>query len=126
MTKDDMDLFREAMKCIGDCVCKIQTHSHREIYSVLGGIYEQPVLMGDVLRYPDFYGTNNAEHILESVRTVIEAHRKKNEGAFFINDSDAIRAWAENAVKEACALLDRTLLTEYAKKMLDNVPKENK
>lgn len=125
MTKEDMDLFREAMKCIGDCVCEIQTHSHRDIYNVLGGMYE-PVRTCDVLKYPDFYGMNNAEHIVESVRTVIEAHRKENDGSFFNDDHDAIRAWAENAVEEACALLDRTLLTEYAKKMLDNAPKENK
>lgn len=125
MTKEDMDLFIEAMKWIGNYVSDIQTHSHRDIYNVLGGMYE-PVLTCDVLKYPDFYGTNNAEHIVESVKTVIEAHKKKNKGAFFINDHDAIRAWAENAVKEACALIDRTLLTEYAKKMLDNVPKENK
>lgn len=125
MTKEDMDLFRVAMKCIEDYVSDIQTHSHRDIYNVLGGTYE-PVRTCDVLKDPDFYGMNNAEHILESVRAVIEAHRKKNKGAFFINDNDAIRAWAENAVKEACALLDRTLLTEYAKKMIDNVQKENK
>lgn len=125
MTKEDMDLFREAMKCVGDCVSDIQTHSHRDIYNVLGGMYG-PVRTCDVLKYPDFYGTNNAEHIVKSVRAVIEAHRKENDGAFFNDDHDAIRAWAENAVEEACALLDRTLLTEYAKKMLDNVPKENK
>ena len=125
MTKEDMDLFGEAMKCLGDSVSKVQIHSHRDIYNVLGGMYE-PVLTCDVLKYPDFYGINDAEHIVESVRTVIEAYKKKNEGAFFINEHDAIREWAENAVKEACALLDRTLLTEYAKKMLGNVPKENK
>ena len=95
MTKEDMDLFKVAMKCIEDYVSDIQTHSHRDIYNVLGGMYE-PVLTCDVLKYPDFYGMNDAEHIVESVRAVIEA----------------------------CALLDRTMLTEYAKKMLDNVPKE--
>ena len=131
MNKEDKILFEKAMQAIGDEVSKVLTHSHREVYNALGGLYDR---VSSVTEYPMYQGENTAQHIINDVKSTIAFEMTRaNENAKKyhtvtenpmhpnnLTEDIIIKDWAIETVRAACEFLDKTLLIEFAKKMINN------
>ena len=131
MNKEDKILFEKAMQAIGDEVSKVLTHSHREVYNALSDLYDR---VSSVTEYPIYQGENTAQHIIDDVKSTIAyemAMANENEKKYHtvtgkpiypnnLTEDIIIKNWALETVRAACEFLDKTLLIEFAQKMINN------
>lgn len=131
MNKEDKILFEKAMQAIGDEVSKVLTHGHREVYNALSGRYDR---VSNVTEYPGYHGMNTAQHIIDDVKSTIAYEMTKaaeDEKKYLtvtgkpiypnnLTEDIIIKNWALETVRAACEFLDKTLLIEFAKKMINN------